>query len=62
MKQANRRAGGQSFWGCSRYPQCRGSRPMPGLDTQLKAVIATLTRQLRRLTRLWRGLFGRRNG
>jgi len=61
MKQANRREGGQSFWGCSRYPLCRGSRPMPGLGAQLKAVAAPATRQVHRLARLWQRLFGHRN-
>jgi ssDNA-binding Zn-finger/Zn-ribbon topoisomerase 1 len=52
MRAANRRDNGVCFWGCSRYPACRGSRPMASLGEQVHDARQSLGTFIRALGRL----------
>ena len=52
MTAANRRDNGVCFWGCSRYPACRGSRPMASLGEQVRDAGKSLGGIIRALRRL----------
>ena len=51
MVQRQARATGQPFWGCTRYPRCRGTLPIDDPVTPPSTELATLQATLRQVTR-----------
>lgn len=45
MVRRTRRADGQAFWGCPRYPTCRGTRPIDDVLELVVAPTATLVKR-----------------
>ena len=48
MEQRTRRSDGNIFWGCKRYPECRGTRPGPNDTTQSKGGKSSWKRKFNR--------------